>query len=470
MSIPKKTANDFAVDIENAILDRNANYDTKIGPVPDLVINPVANVLELQNDRIRSVQQLLSLENDGSFTDDDLDQFVYNELLVRGEGAKASVNLIFSRLAAPTVDLTVRANFPVSTLQDEETGTTITFITTVDTTLVAANAFSYFNPTTQRFELSVPAVALTGSTAGNVAPNRITRPLRALVGFDAVFNRDAATGGTDAELNGDLIRRYYLAIRGASPAVQTGISKILRDKYSSVLDSLVVYGNSALNVRSATDGGAVDVYIIGSVTSTITENVIFTGVGQVLALQNQPVTSIISIGSYIQDTDFVLEKSTDGNADSIRASDGPMWLPTATSTPTLYATLTVVYTYNSLLSTLQAAFTQPDLEVMGRDILFKEADQVDIEISAQIKVRAGYNVSNTLSAVTNTILTYVNGLKLSEDVELSDLQAVVRSYVAVDNFIVNTLAVVGGTGTSDVLIEDNQYARLGVADLTITTI
>lgn len=470
MAILKKTASDFASDLEDAILDRNANYDTKIGPIPDLVINPTANVLELQNERIRSVQQLLALVNDGSFTDADLDAFVYNELIVRMEGGKASVNLIFSRLSVPTTDLTVRANFPVSTLQDEESGSVITFITSAEATMYAAQAYSYFNPVTQRFELSVPAVSLTGSSSANVAPGRITKPLRSLVGFDSVTNREGASGGTDVELNGDLIRRYYLSLRGSSPAVTTGILKILKDKYPSVTDALIVHGSNPLNIRAASDAGAVDVYVIGSVNSVATENVIFNGVGQVMPLSNQPVSSITSIGSYIQGTDYELSKTTGGNADSVRAEDGPIWLVGAASTPTLYATLTVSYVYNSLLTLLQSGFTQDDSYVIGRDLLFKEADQVDIDISGQIKIRPGYNVSATLSAVNNTILTMINAMQLGDDVELSDLQAAVRSYAAIDNFVVTNMSRVGDSGTTDVAIADNEYARLDASNLLITVV
>ena len=78
MPISRKTAAELAVDITNAIQGRNSDYDTRIGPVPDLVINPMAAVLELQHERIRSVQQLLSLEDDGSFTSQDVDEFVRN--------------------------------------------------------------------------------------------------------------------------------------------------------------------------------------------------------------------------------------------------------------------------------------------------------------------------------------------------------------------------------------------------------
>lgn len=468
MAISRKTSSEYAADLENSILSRNTSYDVKIGPIADLYIQPVANVLELQNERIRKVQQLLALINDGSFTDDDLDKFVYNESMVRLAGAKAKATLIFSRSTVPTANITVKANFPVATLADESTGTSITFMTLEDITLDASNASAYFNSTTQRYELAVNAEATVGSTVGNVAPNRIIRALRPLNGFDTVFNRDAASGGRDAETNGQLIERYFLSLLGTSPSVVDGIKKILRDKFPDVEDSNVVFGNSSLNVRASTDGGAVDVYTIGSTLTTVVETVIFPGSEQLIKLAKQPIESISSIGSYVQGTDFVLVKDSTGYAGSTKAGDGFKWLSTATTTPAIGSAIVVTYVYNSLMQTLQNSFAQDDKNMPGRDILFKTADQVDVTLSATLKIRSGFSVSTVTSAVTSAILSLINGLKLGDDVEASDIQAVVRAFSGVDNFIITNLAKVGAVGTADISIDPDEYARITTGDLIIT--
>lgn len=469
MAISRKSADDFANDLEEAILGRNSSYDTKVGPIPDLLIRPVSNVLELQNERIRAVQQLLSLTNDGTFTDSDLNDFVYNELLVRLTGARSQVTLIFSRVAPPTANITVRANYPVATLADEETGEAITFTTLVDTTMVAANAPAYFNSATQRYELQVAAQAVSGTSSGNVAANRVIRPLRPLSGFDSVFNRDPATGGRDAETNAQLISRYFISLLGTSPGVVNGIEKILRDNYPEVEDSNVVYGNNPLNVRSATDGGAVDVYTIGTTPISYTENIVFPGVNQVISLSRQPVSNITSAGSYTQGTDFILVADSSGNSGSIRAEDGIKWVPSGTY-PAIGDVVSVTYSYNGLMQVLQDAFTQDDRNVPGRDILFKEADRVDITLSANIKIRSGYNVTSVVDAISAAVLALLNDSNLSDDVEASDIQAVVRSFSSVDNFVITNLAKVGFTGTSDIAIGDNEYARMESADLIITVV
>lgn len=469
MTIQKKTAQDFAADIESAIISRNSSYDTKIGPIPDLVINPISGVLELQNERARAVQQLLSLSNDAVFTRSDVDAFVYNELIVRSVGSKSRVVLTFSRTTPPTVDQTVKANFPVATLADEETGSAITFVTINDATMVAANAGAYFNSTTQKYELQVSARAVTNASSGDVAPGRIVRPLRPLNGFESVTNKTAATGGKNAETNAELIERYILSIIGSSPSVVRGIEKILRDLFPETIDSNVVFGNNALNVRSSTDGGAVDVYVIGSSPTSVTESYTFTGPDQVIALNKQPVIEIQSILPYTQGTDYVLQKDTTGNAGSVRARDGVRF-NSAYAYPTIGSVMSVTYVYDALQATLQDAFTAADYNVTGRDILFKEAEQVDVTITASLKIRPGFSVAQVTSFVTSAILAFINAKTLGESVEVSDIQATVRAYSAVDNFIISNIAKVGSTGTVDIPINPRQFARMAIADLTITVI
>jgi hypothetical protein len=467
MAISRITASQFAAQIVAAIQSRNKSYDTTIGPIPDTVIQPLSNVLELQNERIRSVQQLVSLKNDGSFGDDDLDSIVFNESMVRLSGGQAAATLVFSRSTRPTADITVQANFPVATLADESTNVSVTFLTTQTSTLVAANSAQYFNSTTQRYELVVPAVATVGSSVGNVSANRIVRPLRPLNGFDNVFNRDAATGGQDRESNDELISRYFLSLVGSSPAVVNGIKRTLRDLFSSVSDVNLVYGNNPLNVRSATDGGAVDAYVIGTNSQTVTETVVFPGPEQVIPLSKQPVISILSIGSYIQGTDFVLAKDTSGYVGSVEASDGIRFVSTG-SFPAVGTPISVTYTYNAVMLQLQDAFTSDDLKSPGQNILFKTATEVDTSLVAQIKVRPGYNVDQTLSTISAALMTFINSLKLGESVEMSDLQLIVRAFTAVDNFVITNLSAVGSTGNSDLSISANQYARLAAGDLVLT--
>jgi uncharacterized phage protein gp47/JayE len=473
--INRITSDEYAQQLKDAINSRNPTYDTEVGPIPDLIVYPAARVFELQNERIRAVQQLLSLINDGSFTDSDLDDFVYNEQLIRLPGAKSQVTLTFSRATIPTSDITIKANFPVSTLPDENTGESYMFMTLVDATLYASNAASYYNANTGKYELNVAAESVLGTAANMVGTNRVTRPSRPLVNFDSVTNVSVSTGGSDAETNVSIISRYYLSLMGTSPAPVSGIKKILRNVYTQVLDSNIVFGNNPLNVRSATDGGAVDTYVIGNTPLTAIETIVFPGVSQVVNLTSQPINSISLVKNvatsyiYTQDIDFVLVKDVSGNAGSVRAIDGIRWLPTG-ACPAVGESIEVTYAYNALMLVLQNAFLADDKNIPSRDMLFKVATQADVTLTARIKVKAGYTVTSVVDAARQAILALVNGYLLNEPVEASDIQAIVRSFSSVGNFIIDNLSRVGSTGVSDIAIGANEYARIAEPDLVITVI
>ena len=368
------------------------------------------------------------------------------------------------------MDLTVRANFPVSTLPDEVSGSTVTFITTADATMIAAQASSYFNPISQRYELPVAAISLATGVDANVGPNRIRRPLRPLVGFNSVSNTDGASGGRSVETSSELIERYFFSLTGTSPTTVNGVQKILRNLYPTVRDSYVVYGNNLLNVRSASDGGAMDVYTIGDIPTTVTETVTFSGVGQILPLSRAPVLSISSITGYVLNTDYILVTDTGGNMGSVRAVDGVYWLPSAVTIPATNTSLNVTYSYNSLQTVLQSAFSLPENDAAGRDLLYKQGVKKSIRIVAQLKPAAGFVGTTVQSLVNTAIMDALAEYKLNEDVEESDINLIARSFSGVDNFIITTLALVGGSGVADIPIAANEYASLIQSNLTITLI
>lgn len=483
MAITRKSSTDFAAILERAIKQRNSSYDTAVGPIRDLYIEPTAAALEIQSNAIYQVQQLLTLANGASFTAADLDAFVYNESMVRNKGGRAKVILTFQRpVQLVASDVTVRAGFAVSTMADETTGATVTFIVDADTTMYVDSINSYVVNIngSDYYQLKVPATASVSGATGNVGPYRVVRMLRQHSFFTSAFNEASASGGTDQETNSELIRRYLTAIVGSSPSVVSGIEKIIRSNFSEIIDMNIVYGNSPYNVRSASDGGAVDVYIIGEQQVPVVEYVTYTGPAQVLKLSRQPVVSITDVLdtvnpssiSYVQDpganASYKLVKDTGSYAGSDLAGDGVYFFPAASVLPTLGSQVQVKYKYNALPSSMKAEFSKPDRDVPGRSMLFKEATQVDIVIDARIKVRSGFNVDSIKGLVNQAINDYINALKLGEDIELSDLQAVARRFTGVDNFIIDSLYRVGSSGAVDLAIGPFEYARIASGDLTIT--
>ena len=333
MPVDKVTAAQFQDLIRSGISSRNATHDTAFGPIRDIVIDPVAAVLEQQNDRVRMVSLLLSLLNSTEFSEGDLNGVVFNESMLRLPGESSSATLVFTADLLPSADLIVQRGFPVATRPDESTGQSVTFVTTEETTMVAADAalgrYAVLQADgTTSYELHVPAVAVVAGTVGRVGARRINRPLRPLVGFQKVENQTSAVGGLDPETNVELIERFLLAIVGRQLSVKNGVERFVLDNAAGVSDTHVIHGDNALLARAGSDAGAVDAFIIGSNALSRTDNLTFLGVGQTMTVTLPPLLSVSSVtraappATYVEDTDWETVLDTTGLSGSTRGVDG----------------------------------------------------------------------------------------------------------------------------------------------------
>lgn len=475
MTVPKITATEFENQLRAGITNRDNTQDTGYGPVKDIVITPVAQVIEQQNDRLRSVSQLMSLENADQFTEADLDALVFNEDLVRDPGDQSVGTVIFSRSSAPTVDCKVQRGFPIATSPDESTGKAVTFMTSEARTLPTATAASYFNLDTQRYELSVPVIALVQGADGKVGPNRITRPLRPLVNFDSVTNADAVTsGGVPSETNVQLTERYQISVEGRQLSTPKGIVKYVKDGFPGVVGISTVYGSNPLLTRSATDAGAVDVFVIAEQTTQVVDNLTFLGIGQLLPLSTPPLVNIVSVKlgatTLVEDTDYEVVYDDSGVSSSSRAIDGIRILATtAIALIPGSSILVVTYTYNPLVRDLQADSLDEEVFVFGRDLLYRMGVQVPIVFNATLTTASGFSGVTVAGFVQIAIVAFINGLGLGATVEAFDLERVAGQVSGTDNFVITRLTrATVASGVDDVPTSGKEYPRITTANCVIT--
>lgn len=476
-TVPKITSTQFEDQLSSGITNRDATTDTGYGPVKDIVVTPVAQVLEQQNDRLRQVSQLISLENVDQFSDSDLDALVINEGLVRDPGSQATGFVTFARSTAPASDATVQRGFPIATSPDESTGQTVTFITSEARTLPSATASSYFNTTTGKYELSVPVIALIQGTQGRVGPNRITRPLRPLVNFDSVTNPLAITAnGTGSEDNTNLADRYNISVEGRQLSTPTGIEKYVLDNFPGVEGINTVYGNNPLLTRAATDAGAVDAFVIAPSTVQQTESFTFLGIGQLIPISFPPLVAVTTvqfgINTLVEGVDYAVVFDSSGISGSTRDQDGIKILASTTQVLTIGSSVLVVtYTYNSLVRDLQASEAQEDVHVFGRDLLYRAGAQINIVLNANVTVASGFNPTTVIGFVATAISAYINGLGLGSLVEQFEIETAAGSVSGVQNFAITRLTrSTTPSGISDLQMAGNEYPRISNTNLVLTSV
>jgi hypothetical protein len=464
--------------LRNALLARTKTYDTSFGPLVDCILNPVAAVLEDQNNsRLLPVSQLLSLENSTAFSDSDLDATVFNEDIIRPSGSYASTVLTFSRSRPFSTSESglIPAGYPVATSPDETTGTATIFVTSESRD--KTSAIAVLDPTTSTtvYQLQVPATALVKGSQGLVGPGRITDPQRPLVGYDSVTNEVGTQDGADTYTNAQLIDLYLLAVSSRQLSVPTGSEFYVRSNFASVQDVNEVFGTNPLLTRAASDAGAVDSYIVGNNNQTLTDQIVFLGVGQKLVVSTPPVVSITTVSRvsdgyvFIEGTDYNVTLDTGGNAGSIRALDGITFLPGANLIPTIGDIISITYLFNQLIIDLQSDADSPDVQVEGRDLLFKMGIEVPIYFAATLSVSSGYSASSVQLAVQNAVLGYVNALGLGDTVEAFGIDSAVAGVSGVSNFVITLLTsnpLVVSTG--DVAIGGDSFPSLDLVNMSLT--
>ena len=108
--------------------------------------------------------------------------------------------------------MTVNQGALVNTLGDSDNGIpSQTYQCTATQTLSYSDRASYYNSTTQRYEMNVPIEALVAGSAGNTASNSIVGISSGVDSDFLVTNPNAVMFGQDNESNYDFAGRKMLA-------------------------------------------------------------------------------------------------------------------------------------------------------------------------------------------------------------------------------------------------------------------
>lgn len=472
MTIDRISALDFANAIAAGINDRDPAIDTRIDAIRDLFIDPVADVLELQNNRVVYISELQSMKYVDRINPDDLDDVIFNEGMVRWSGSRSVGIVTFARAQPPTSDIVVPINNPLSTDIDSTTGESILFRTTETKTMYASAASSYYNSVSERYELDVAVISVVTGANTQVGAYAIRNMRRPVTGFDEIYNQARTTPGRGLETNAEVATRYLLHVEGSQLGTPAGMKTSILDNFSNVEDAYVVYGEDTNLTREQDDAGAVDIWVLTSAPLERTYTVSYPGIETLITVDRQPVTEVTSVSfggtTYTEGTDYEVVTGEGEYAYSNHATDGIRFI-TGGSQPSIGDVITIIYKYNSMINILASYYTQEEYFSMGVDKLFRSAQPKEIEIDANLKVAFG-NPTSVLNNVRTAVTDYINDLKLGVSVEEFDLDRQVSAIQGVDNWTYTTLAIKDGSGVADIEVGPNEYPEISSADFNISLV
>ena len=185
----------------------------------------------------------------------------------------------FYTYTRPAFDLPVPSGTVVSTSADSSLGIpSVNFIVGGSYVMLAAQADSYYNFDTKRYEITVDIVAQTTGADGNRPAGQITN-VSGAPGFQ-VINNDATVFGSDLESNADLTTRCLLGY-SVDSGTAGGYASTSAEQIGIVKAKIVKSGDPLMMrdydpVRHKHIGGKVDIWTQGLKERQVTEKFAFT--------------------------------------------------------------------------------------------------------------------------------------------------------------------------------------------------
>lgn len=329
-------------------------------------------------------------------------------------------------------DIVIAAGTVISTVPTSNNSSQ-QFLTTTTTTMYSSLSSTYLNPDTSAYEIEVPVISINPGLDSIVGSRTIISLITPIAGINGCYNLSPTFGGSDEEDIEDFRRRIALKWKGSSLGTVSGLLSDVLVYADDVIDAMVV-GHEDIDRM---DSGAVDVYIKGTRVGSFQEifNTFDMTYGD-LILEKQPVietfpTSVISSESgIINTTEYYIEKDTGHYRNSVRGKDMIKW---NTPLPSSSGSLTINYSYNSLITDLQTYFEREDKRVQNVDILIKWAIEVPIDVTVLLKTYSGYDESNVILEVQNEVALFFNSLNIGEEVQQADIARVILNVNGVDD-------------------------------------
>lgn len=395
-------------------------------------------------DRIQR-QQLLN--DSTAFTDEELTNLAASYGIQRREGTGSSGTITFrlTSFSTSSTDIVIPAGTEVSTKSGVINPGTIGFTTTAARIFSAVNADSYFNPSTNFYEVTAPITAVNVGTTGNVGNGAITVLVTKIAGSPTVFNTLATSGGTEAETNAALLARVLTKVVGTAQGTVAGLKSLVNSDPSVVSSLILVPGDVELTRDEF--GNAADVLIIGEIARSVTDTKTFTAGVTSYVFNRQPISSEANVSSvivgvvngltfnFIEGTHYnIVMDTTTLTTGSVRATTKIVFL--GAPFPDTASTFTIEYLVNGLVEDLQADVDADSAKIIGTDVLVREATKVLVRVGASITVLPGFTKVDVATAATDSVARLLNSSTLDSNIDQSDIIAAIQNTVGVDSVAV----------------------------------
>lgn len=266
----------------------------------------------------------------------DIDNYIETFQITPTSATYSTGSITFYTYNKPTQDIVIGAGTVVTTT----TNPPIEFVTTSTIIMYASKEISYYNISTERWEISVGIRAQKTGPNYRAGKNTVIRINSNINGIDGCINAETVMGGTEKEDLESRLNKVIQKFQGRDIASTTGLESYIKNISPN---ANIAWANDPLMLRDGGLGGAIDIYVVDTNITTTSEVITISSAGlsnpinvnyttTTVTLLKQPVDSIVSFvrnNAIVDPTKYTLTKDSGLKARSTGSSDKLTLIPTS---------------------------------------------------------------------------------------------------------------------------------------------
>lgn len=397
-----RTAQEIAEALALSISNSDPTIDTEVGPIYDLFVIPVSGQLTEAETAAEELRQLFTLQFSAVITDDEMRAALGNFGSTPGEGKRSRHLQYFMRFTRPSADVEI----PAGTLVTNADGSLVYRLLN-SVTIVAAAAAAIYNPSRNTYEVSGLVEATGTGPQYELPAYRVNSLLTTIAGIDSTENRTKSRGGTQVETKDEQAARFKNSLLGINLGAPGGLKQQILDTFSTQITDVSVVQPFSKSFKRMIAGPALDIYILGSSTQSITETFIATSGQTQIVLTSKPALSVSTVTvngsistaySFSPDTSFELGRS-------LRGQDLIVFI-----TPLIIGDeIVVTYEYNSLIEEVHSTyFYSSDGYLFNTDIMVRAPVPIYPVLKVEVKILSSYTDREIQQNLDNYFISVFN--------------------------------------------------------------
>jgi hypothetical protein len=378
--------------------------DLKVGPLWDYLIAPIPPELASLERKIETLKRYYSPNFSTVATPEEARDFAVNFGTGPSIGNFARTTVTFYRNSPPASGMvyTVPIGALVQTID-----ATLVYRAVQSASMSGDYAATYFNPSTQRYEVQVVVEAVAPGVTYNVPANHIRRMQSTISGFDGIQQIVEARGGTEPEDSFEVSLRVQDKFKGLELNSMSGIVTQIRESQSSYVTAVsIVKPTDRVEFRRLTYGPSLDVCVLGENLALCSEDYLASGGEKVVPITThrtiKNVSSVMLNGNVLDSSMWLFTLDTSLEYQLSTRSNPVVQLTSPLSVNDL---VEVVGVKNILLDELQSLFLENNA-LFKTDILLRSFINLPIVVSIECRISSG-DPDTVREQVTALITTYI---------------------------------------------------------------